>query len=75
MSDRPANRPTLLHPPAQSKAMADFGDEEYKEMVCVEPGIVSQFHTLHPGHAFVLEQTIRPAGPSATHIGEAKSEL
>lgn len=55
--------------------MADFGDDEYKEMVCVEPGIVSQFHTLQPGHAFVLEQTIRPVGSSATHIGEAKSEL
>lgn len=59
----------------QSKAMADFGDEEYKQMVCVEPGIVSAFHKLAPGHAFVLEQTIRPVLGGATHIGEAKSEL
>lgn len=44
----------------KSKAMGDFGDEEYKEMVCIEPGIVSEFHTLRPGGTFVLEQTIRP---------------
>lgn len=57
--------------------MGDFGDEEYKEMVCVEPGIVSEQHVLKPGHAFVLEQTIRPVGVGggATHIGEAKSEF
>ena len=46
----------------KSKAMADFGGEEYKTMVCVEPGIVSQFHALQPGCAFVLEQTIFPVG-------------
>ncbi len=44
----------------KAKAMGDFGDEEYKKMVCVEPGLVSQFYPLAPGHAFVLEQTIRP---------------
>jgi len=68
---------SFLNSQRQSKAMADFGDAEYKEMVCVEPGIVSDFHTLAPGHAFVLEQTIRPAlnTASASHIGELKSEL
>jgi glucose-6-phosphate 1-epimerase len=55
--------------------MADFGDEEYKEMVCVEPGLVSAFHALAPGHAFVLEQTIRPVLGDAATIGEARSEL
>lgn len=55
--------------------MADFGDDEYKKMVCVEPGIISAFHKLPPGHAFVLEQTIRPAEGGAPRIGEVKSEL
>ena len=44
----------------KAKAMADFGDEEYKNMVCIEPGIVSDFHNLQPGHSLILEQTIRP---------------
>lgn len=51
--------------------MADFGDEEYKTMVCVEPGIVAQFNKLPPKCAFILEQTIFPMGG-----GEgSKSEL
>jgi len=46
----------------KSQAMADFGDREFQEMVCLEPGIVSAFYSLAPGQAFLLEQTIRPLG-------------
>jgi glucose-6-phosphate 1-epimerase len=62
-SDEPFPKPdcVLWNPWVdKSKAMADFGDEEWKEMVCVEPGMVKTFNVLPPGHAFVLEQTIRP---------------
>lgn len=76
---RPTNHVAVPPYPrqSQSKAMGDFGDDEFREMVCVEPGIVSAFHQLPPGHAFVLEQTIRPcpAPGGAAHIGELKSEL
>ncbi|EDQ90149.1 uncharacterized protein MONBRDRAFT_16468 [Monosiga brevicollis MX1] len=43
---------------AKSAAMADFGDEEYQHMVCIEPGCVSQPVTLEPGATFRLEQHI-----------------
>ena len=26
------------------QSLADFGDDEYHKMVCIEPGIVSKFH-------------------------------
>lgn len=45
--------------------MGDFGDEEYKEMVCVEPGKVSEFATLAAGSKFKLSQTLTLRGPSA----------
>lgn len=51
--------------------MADFGDEEYKTMVCVEPGIVAKFNALPPKCAFILEQTIFPMDGE----GPKKSEL
>ena len=41
----------------KAKAMSDFGNEQYKEMLCVEPGILGD-HTLEPGKKAVLEQTI-----------------
>jgi len=62
-SDEPFPKPdcVLWNPwVGKSKAMSDFGDEEWREMVCVEPGIVKSFNVLEPGHALVLEQTIRP---------------
>ncbi|CAM9706927.1 unnamed protein product [Ascophyllum nodosum] len=45
---------------AKSQALADFDDEEYHKMVCIEPGIVSQFHTIAPGETFSLKQAIIP---------------
>jgi glucose-6-phosphate 1-epimerase len=42
----------------KAKAMADFGDDEYKEMICVESGYVSQRRFLESGETFSMGQTI-----------------
>lgn len=44
---------------AKSKAMPDFGDEEYHYMVCIEPGCVhDKVENLLPGQVFALFQNI-----------------
>lgn len=48
----------------KAKGMSDFGDNEYRQMVCVEPGSVSKFQTLDAGDAWEGRQTIRP-GPNS----------
>ncbi|CAM9604716.1 unnamed protein product [Scytosiphon promiscuus] len=45
----------------KAKSLADFGDEEYHKMVCIEPGIVSKFHSIAPGETFSLKQVISPS--------------
>jgi len=42
----------------KSKRTADFGDEEYHKMVCVEPGCVSRFEQCLPGDSWTLSQRI-----------------
>jgi glucose-6-phosphate 1-epimerase len=38
---------TLWNPwTEKAKGMSDFGDDEYKQMVCIEPGSVSGWQTL-----------------------------
>lgn len=44
----------------KAKGMSDFGDEEYKGMVCVEPGAVKSWQVLEGGDAWEGSQTIRP---------------
>ncbi|KAH8700232.1 galactose mutarotase-like domain-containing protein [Talaromyces proteolyticus] len=44
----------------KAKGMSDFGDEEYKGMVCVEPGAVKSWQVLEGGDAWEGTQTIRP---------------
>eukprot|EP00904_Undaria_pinnatifida_P007942 jgi/Undpi1/4278/HiC_scaffold_17.g07644.m1 len=46
---------------AKAKSLGDFGDEEYHNMVCIEPGIVSKFHSIAPGETYSLKQVITPA--------------
>ncbi|PVV00064.1 hypothetical protein BB559_000135 [Furculomyces boomerangus] len=41
-----------------SKGMSDFGDEEYKEMVCVEAGTVGEPISLEPGYEWKGEMTL-----------------
>jgi D-hexose-6-phosphate mutarotase len=47
---------------AKAKAMADFGDEEYHNMVCVESGNVGSNHvTLAPGKSATLTAKLSSA--------------
>eukprot|EP00903_Cladosiphon_okamuranus_P009477 g9031.t1 len=46
---------------AKAKSLADFDDEEYHKMVCIEPGIVGKFHSIAPGETFSLKQVITPS--------------
>ena len=47
----------------KAKAMADFGDDEYKTMVCVESGNVAENKiTLKPGRTQVLEVMVNSVG-------------
>lgn len=55
------NTVTVWNPWAENaKKMSDFGDEEYKGMVCVEPGAVKNWQVLEGGDAWEGTQTIRP---------------
>lgn len=45
--------------PAKAQAMSDFDDDEYKSMVCVEPGIIGHQPLLEPKAQARLSQTIR----------------
>ena len=38
--------------------MADFGDDEYKKMVCLEAGYVSQKYKLKPNETVTMGQKI-----------------
>ena len=42
----------------KARGMSDFGDDQYREMICVEPGILQGKHVLEANQAAVLEQTI-----------------
>ncbi len=42
----------------KSKRLSDFDDEEYHDMICVEPGILSGMEALPPGKTVTFEQEI-----------------
>lgn len=43
----------------KAKAMADFGDDEYREMVCVEPAVAASGPVvLQPGEAWSGKQVL-----------------
>merc|ERR1712008_302093 len=46
---------------AKSKRMADFGDEEFENMVCIEPGTVNTKVVLKAGESKALTQTLVPS--------------
>lgn len=55
------NTVTLWNPWVENaKKMSDFGDDEYKYMICVEPGAVKNWQVLEGGDAWEGTQTIRP---------------
>lgn len=39
--------------------MTDFGDEEYKQMICVEAGLVNKRYVLKPNQELTMGQTIK----------------
>jgi len=45
----------------KAKKMGDFGDAEYHEMMCVEPGRVSEAQQLAPGAVWEITQTVTAA--------------
>ncbi|KAL3532787.1 hypothetical protein ACH5RR_006308 [Cinchona calisaya] len=53
----------------KAKAMADFGDEEYKHMLCVEPAAVEKPITLKPGEEWRGRQELS-AVPSSYCSGQ-----
>jgi glucose-6-phosphate 1-epimerase len=42
----------------KAKGMSDFGDDEYKEMICVEPGLLGE-PSLEGGNTAKLSQTLQ----------------
>ena len=44
--------------PEKAAQMSDFGDDEYKSMICVEPGLIGHQPLLAPGAQARLSQTI-----------------
>ncbi len=42
----------------KAKAMADFDDDGYKRMVCIEPGFVCKPYTLKSMQSVTMSQTI-----------------
>eukprot|EP00588_Corethron_pennatum_P026002 CAMPEP_0194317644 /NCGR_PEP_ID=MMETSP0171-20130528/14383_1 /TAXON_ID=218684 /ORGANISM="Corethron pennatum, Strain L29A3" /LENGTH=324 /DNA_ID=CAMNT_0039074327 /DNA_START=65 /DNA_END=1039 /DNA_ORIENTATION=+ len=52
----------------KSKGMADFGDEEYHNMLCVEPGVLNNVPDIPPGveGGLVFTQIITALGPSGS---------
>uniref|UniRef100_M4BWV8 glucose-6-phosphate 1-epimerase n=1 Tax=Hyaloperonospora arabidopsidis (strain Emoy2) TaxID=559515 RepID=M4BWV8_HYAAE len=53
----------------RAKTMKDFGDEEYKHMVAIEPGRVSEKQVLHADQTYMLQQTISVQALEKTQKG------
>ena len=58
----------------KAKAMPDFGDEEYKNMLCVGAGAIEKPITLKPGEEWIGKQEIS-AVPSSYSSGQLDPEL
>ncbi|KAL7471293.1 hypothetical protein ACHAXS_011592 [Conticribra weissflogii] len=49
----------VWNPVEKAKAMADFGDDQYNDMICVEPGLLSNVPVLEPGKRATFTQVIK----------------
>jgi glucose-6-phosphate 1-epimerase len=58
----------------KAKAMPDFGDEEYKSMLCVGAAAIEKPITLKPGEEWIGKQEIS-AVPSSYSSGQLDPEL
>lgn len=47
---------------AKSKRMSDFGDEEFEDMVCIEPGSVAKAVVINAGESKLYSQTLIGSG-------------
>ena len=56
----------------KASAMGDFDDEGYKNMVCVEPGIINGQHALGGGEVLLIEQIIS-SGDEDMIVGQGGS--
>ena len=54
----------------KSKSMVDFGDEEYKQMVCVDGAAIEKPITLKPGEEWTgrLQLTVVPSSFCSEHL-------
>ncbi|XP_050203397.1 putative glucose-6-phosphate 1-epimerase [Mercurialis annua] len=54
----------------RSKAMMDFGDEEYKQMLCVDGAVIEKPVTLKPGEEWTgrLELSVVPSSFCSEHL-------
>jgi glucose-6-phosphate 1-epimerase len=43
----------------KSRRLPDFPDDDYHQMVCVEPGLARTFEHLQPGDSWVTSQTLK----------------
>ena len=55
----------------KSKSMVDLGDEEYKQMLCVDAAAIERSITLKPGEEWTgrLELSAVPSTYCSDHIG------
>ncbi|KAF3439910.1 hypothetical protein FNV43_RR18188 [Rhamnella rubrinervis] len=55
----------------KSKAMVDFGDEEYKQMLCVDGAAIEKPITLKPGEEWTgrLQLSVVPSSFCSEHLG------
>ena len=72
---RPSHFAVVWNPwDKKAKAMTDFGDEEYKNMLCVGPAAIEKPITLKPGEEWIGKQEIC-AVPSSYSSGQLDPEL
>ena len=58
----------------KAKSMSDFGDEDYKRMVCVESGAIEKVITLKPGEEWQGRQELKSV-PSSYYSGQLDPNL
>lgn len=54
----------------KSKSMVDFGDEEYKQMLCVDGAAIEKRITLKPGEEWTgrLQLSVEPSSFCSEHL-------
>eukprot|EP00592_Proboscia_alata_P001487 CAMPEP_0194367062 /NCGR_PEP_ID=MMETSP0174-20130528/15169_1 /TAXON_ID=216777 /ORGANISM="Proboscia alata, Strain PI-D3" /LENGTH=336 /DNA_ID=CAMNT_0039142629 /DNA_START=28 /DNA_END=1038 /DNA_ORIENTATION=- len=58
----------------KAKSMGDFDDEQYKEMICVEPGMLKDVPIVEKGDQFHFSQTITSCDDDSEKVKEVEGE-